>query len=215
MHRIDTPSRQKDKFGAGKDGFTQGDPQTGTQATQVSASFLDAVQEELIGVLSMASMQPDKSDFGQVAKAIQLIAFSSYPVGAPIPWPTTVPPSGFIAMMGQSFNALTYPKLAQAYPSLVLPDMRSEFIRGWDGTRGIDSGRTILSKQSGSSLRSCAGPKSASASNPANVWENSEFDEIQSVPVYGYVTANVSDPTSKSGIVRPRNIAFNYIVRAA
>lgn len=139
---------------------------------------------------------------------------SGYPVGAPIPWPTAVPPSGFIVMIGQSFSATTYPRLAIAYPSLVLPDMRAEFIRGFDNGRGVDSGRTILSQQVGSSLRSCAGPKSASATNPANVWENNEFDQITSLPIYGYVTANVADPGSKSGIVRPRNVAYNYIVRA-
>lgn len=35
MHRIDTKTAQKDKFGAGKNGFTRGNPQTGTPATEV------------------------------------------------------------------------------------------------------------------------------------------------------------------------------------
>lgn len=51
MHRIDTPSRQKDKFGAGKDGFTGGNPQTGTPATAVSPDILDALQEEICAVI--------------------------------------------------------------------------------------------------------------------------------------------------------------------
>lgn len=75
MHRIDTPTRQKDKFGAGKDGFTQGDPQIGTQATQISADFLDSIQEEIAFVIedkdSGASL--DKSKNNQLITAIKNI----------------------------------------------------------------------------------------------------------------------------------------------
>ncbi|EIS3744248.1 hypothetical protein LO909_001991 [Aeromonas hydrophila] len=71
MHRIDTPSRQKDKFGAGKDGFTQGDPQTGTQATQVSAVFLDAIQEEIASVIEDSGVALDKTKNNQLLTAIK------------------------------------------------------------------------------------------------------------------------------------------------
>ncbi|EPT5312148.1 phage tail protein, partial [Escherichia coli] len=50
----------------------------------------------------------------------------SYPVGAPIPWPSDTVPSGYALMQGQTFNKSAYPKLAAAYPSGVIPDMR-----GW------------------------------------------------------------------------------------
>lgn len=75
MHRIDTSSRQKDKFGAGKDGFTQGDPQTGTQATQVSANFLDSIQEEIAAVIedNDSGQSLDKSKNNQLVKAIKNI----------------------------------------------------------------------------------------------------------------------------------------------
>ncbi|MEN9531300.1 MAG: hypothetical protein RIQ83_524 [Pseudomonadota bacterium] len=79
MHRIDTPSRQKDKFGAGKDGFTQGDPQTGTQATQVSATFLDSIQEELAAVIEDqdSGLTLDKSKNNQLLTAIKNIIRSA------------------------------------------------------------------------------------------------------------------------------------------
>jgi hypothetical protein len=68
-------------------------------------------------------------------------------VGVPIPWPTNSIPTNFLKMNGQSFNTSTYPLLAQRYPSGVLPDLRGEFIRGWDDSRGVDSGRGLLSWQ--------------------------------------------------------------------
>ena len=47
MHRIDTKTAQKDKFGAGKNGFTRGNPQTGTPATDLDDDYFDMLQEEL------------------------------------------------------------------------------------------------------------------------------------------------------------------------
>lgn len=77
MHRIDTPSRQKDKFGAGKDGFTGGDPQTGTQATQVSADILDAIQEEIAAVIEDSGATLNKSKNNQLVTAIKSIIRSA------------------------------------------------------------------------------------------------------------------------------------------
>lgn len=79
MHRIDTSSRQKDKFGAGKDGFTQGDPQTGTQATQVSATFLGSIQEEIAAVIedSDSGATLNKSKNNQLVTAIKSIIRSA------------------------------------------------------------------------------------------------------------------------------------------
>ncbi|WP_323094375.1 phage tail protein [Aeromonas hydrophila] len=192
------------------------------------------IQEELLGVLTMAGIAPAKGDLNQVAKAIQSIAFSAYPVGAPIPWPTSVPPSGFIAMTGQSFNATTYPKLAIAYPSLVLPDMRAEFIRGWDAGRGIDTGRAILAQQLSANLAHVHVDKWAFArqsTNPGGVnsassaYAKTYWDPVTDAPS-GTLKQSIDgtwsgpssglDVTSSGGTEsRPRNIPFYYIVRAA
>ncbi|HIH3226601.1 TPA: phage tail protein, partial [Escherichia coli] len=53
-----------------------------------------------------------------------------YPVGAPIPWPSDTVPSGYALMQGQTFDKSAYPKLAAAYPSGVIPDMRGWTIKG-------------------------------------------------------------------------------------
>lgn len=66
---------------------------------------------------------------------------SSYPIGAPIPWPTDTPPDGYAIMEGQTFDKSAYPKLAMAYPSGVIPDMRGQTIKG------KPSGRAVLSAE--------------------------------------------------------------------
>ena len=66
---------------------------------------------------------------------------SSYPIGAPIPWPTDTPPEGYAIMEGQTFDAGLYPKLAAVYPSGALPDMRGQTIKG------KPSGRAVLSTE--------------------------------------------------------------------
>lgn len=66
MHRIDTPTAQEGKFGAGKNGFTDGDTALGTRATQLNANFFDAVQEELAGVIEGFGGSLSKSDHGQL-----------------------------------------------------------------------------------------------------------------------------------------------------
>ncbi|QBQ77760.1 hypothetical protein WFbE185_00257 [Escherichia phage vB_EcoM_WFbE185] len=66
---------------------------------------------------------------------------SSYPIGAPIPWPTDTPPEGYAIMEGQTFDADLYPKLAAVYPSGALPDMRGQTIKG------KPSGRAVLSTE--------------------------------------------------------------------
>ncbi|ENU7865858.1 phage tail protein, partial [Escherichia coli] len=66
----------------------------------------------------------------------------SYPVGAPIPWPSDTVPSGYALMQGQTFDKSAYPKLAVAYPSGVIPDMRGWTIKGKPG-----SGRAVLSQE--------------------------------------------------------------------
>lgn len=75
MHRIDTSTAQLDKFGAGKNGFTTGDPQSGTPATEVSADILDALQEEIAAVIEDpdSGLTLNKSNNGQLIEAIKKI----------------------------------------------------------------------------------------------------------------------------------------------
>ncbi|EIJ2725938.1 TPA: tail fiber protein [Citrobacter freundii] len=115
----------------------------------------------------------------------------SYPVGSPIPWPSTTPPPGFFLMAGQSFSCGSNPKLAIVYPGCVLPDLRGTFIRGWDNGRGLDNGRAILSYQKDQSnmILNTGGRLEGHHNGMDHYYSNGSE-------------------------VRPKNVAFNYIVKA-
>ena len=70
MDRIQTSTKAVDKFGAGKPGFTDGNPATGTPATQMTEVFFDNVQEELCAVIESAGITLNPADRGQLKKAI-------------------------------------------------------------------------------------------------------------------------------------------------
>ena len=76
MHRIDTPTAQKDKFGVGKNGFTAGNPQTGTPATDLDNDYFDMLQEELAGVVEATGVNLDKSKHNQLLTALKALFLS-------------------------------------------------------------------------------------------------------------------------------------------
>ena len=137
------------------------------------------------------------------------------PVGFPLQWPQVTPPDGWLKCNGAPFDKLKYPKLAAAYPSGNLPDLRGEFIRGWDDGRGVDSGRTLLSAQVASSIGRYVSGTSTTGVVGATVYDpdgTSAGDANWAGVATGMTTKTI--PQQKDA-VRPRNIAFNYIVRAA
>ncbi|WP_440505629.1 gp53-like domain-containing protein [Serratia nevei] len=71
MHRIDTPTAQIDKFGPGKNGFTNGNPATGRRATDLNSDMWDAVQEEVANAIEGNGISLDKSKHNQLYLAIQ------------------------------------------------------------------------------------------------------------------------------------------------
>lgn len=159
---------------------------------------------------------------------------SALPVGVPVPWPSATPPTGWLKCNGAPFSAEEYPKLAKAYPKLKLPDLRGEFIRGWDDGRGVDSARLLLSSKAASILEH-SHEMHGWTGNPlmaSDVYSSgsSVFAVQLSIGDGGLLyswkdgsgTTNDSkrmDRTnhvsSGAGDGSPRNIAFNYIVRAA
>lgn len=73
MHRIDTSTAQKEKFGAGKNGFTEGDPRTGVKATALNASFCDSLQEELCNFIEKAGLTLDNNENTQLWQAVAVL----------------------------------------------------------------------------------------------------------------------------------------------
>lgn len=162
---------------------------------------------------------------------------SALPVGVPVPWPLATPPTGWLKCNGAPFTASQYPKLALAYPGLLLPDLRGEFIRGWDDGRGVDPGRSIGSSQGwspGSHVHGLEIWTSASGSIPTSTTVPSQNGRelgpaatagdggiIRSLGGSGGTNNNsatsvtTQSPTFGNQEGYPRNVAFNYIVRAA
>jgi hypothetical protein len=79
MHRIDTPTAQPDKFGAGKNGFTSGDPSTGRRATDLNSEMWDALQEEICHVIESSGLVLNKEQHDQLYQAIQTLVDSKIP----------------------------------------------------------------------------------------------------------------------------------------
>ncbi|EKI3797511.1 phage tail protein [Escherichia coli] len=256
MHRIDTKTAQKDKFGAGKNGFTRGNPQTGTPATDLDDDYFDMLQEELCSVVeaSGASLEKGRNDQlltalralllsrknpfgdiksdGTVKTALENLGLgegSALPVGVPVPWPSATPPTGWLKCNGAAFSAEEYPELAKAYPTNKLPDLRGEFIRGWDDGRGIDAGRVLLSIQTGMLEKHRHIVVANDGYDTKDEWELATIFKKTYTQGRGLDATNtggslIPSPTlhSRGSIgntggneTRPRNIAFNFIVRAA
>ncbi|EHE8851331.1 hypothetical protein IFR57_000874 [Salmonella enterica subsp. enterica serovar Minnesota] len=76
MHRIDTKTAQKDKFGAGKNGFTRGNPQTGTPATDLDDDYFDMLQEELCSVVEASGASLEKARHDQLLTALRALLLS-------------------------------------------------------------------------------------------------------------------------------------------
>ena len=163
---------------------------------------------------------------------------SALPVGVPVPWPTATPPAGWLKCDGRAFTKEQYPVLARAYPTLRLPDLRGEFIRGWDDGRGVDTRRSLLSGQTATFIRTAlqdyygvdlttnvkVGIAYATADsvitvgNPANpkAGDNSDYVPASSDNSITGTQRTAEDNFTGAWIsMRPRNVAFNYIVRAA
>lgn len=134
------------------------------------------------------------------------------PVGVPLPFPSATPPTGWLKCNGAVFDKAKYPGLAAVFPSGSLPDLRGEFIRGWDDGRNADAGRIILSYQEATGI--------AVALGGFDGYNGIDIEDFESGKVHpSYAVYRAQTTSSGTGTtyrkVRPRNIAFNYIVRAA
>nr|WP_249649697.1 phage tail protein [Pectobacterium carotovorum] len=170
--------------------------------------------------------KPTASDIGALP--------TSELAGMPQLFPGAVAPAGWLKCNGQQFDKAQYPILTSRYPSGFLPDLRGEFVRGWDDGRGADAGRALMSAQ-GDAIRNITGSLyygydadgviKSSSSTGALYYDTGEklHDTESYMSVVNSSTANAWYPAKLdvSRVIptanenRPHNIAFNYIVRAA
>ncbi|ENZ8517652.1 TPA: phage tail protein, partial [Escherichia coli] len=173
--------------------------------------FTGADRAELATLTAIGRAIIAKGSIKDVLNYLGLGEGSALPVGVPVPWPTATPPAGWLKCDGRAFTKEQYPVLARVYPTLRLPDLRGEFIRGWDDGRKVDTGRDLLSRQDGTSFSHYAGNFDIGSGHSIN-----NYDQIvDNQP--GFSRFSFAGPSRGDGVnyvtIRPRNIAFNYIVR--
>ncbi|HDL6664827.1 TPA: tail fiber protein [Yersinia enterocolitica] len=181
-------------------------------------NFATTVLNKLAEKLAKDQNGADIPDPALFVKNLGLGEGFALPVGVPVPWPSATPPTGWLKCNGAAFTASQYPKLALAYPALKLPDLRGEFIRGWDDGRGIDAGRTLLTAQA-DELRSHNHRFINEYGTPSTNFiaftdQNSEGVDgglREGSRAWTYITMEKTGGSE----TRPHNVAFNYIVRAA
>ncbi|HDL8487714.1 TPA: phage tail protein [Yersinia enterocolitica] len=168
--------------------------------------------------------------YGQWREWIDIVTNRSQaltPIGIPLPYPGTTPPQGYLKCNGAAFYPYRYPTLATLYPTHKLPDLRGEFIRGFDDGRGIDANRTLLSAQTDALQNITGGINgvsesmgSAPESHFSGAFGKSPAIGNDNTPHHTDITHCGSFDFDASRVVRtatetrPRNISFCYILRA-
>lgn len=204
-----------DTGGRLRTGFSSATTGTGLKSYSVWGEYNSTVDAN--GFLKSASASTDAA-----------LIRSDFPVGIPQPWPTNTAPAGWLKCNGAAFDKATYPLLAAAYPSGKLPDLRGEFIRGADDGRGVDTGRALLSAQTDAVQKFTGKTNGIQHFVPGLTPQGiiSQGETVASTNGLTETTGGTGNGVFRINIdaslqirtateTRPRNIAFNYIVRAA
>ncbi|WP_225381446.1 gp53-like domain-containing protein [Escherichia coli] len=147
MHRIDTKTAQKDKFGAGKNGFTRGNPQTGTPATDLDDDYFDMLQEELCSVVEASGASLEKARHDQLLTALRALLLSRKNPFGDIKSDGTVKTAlenlglGDISAAGVATGSLGSAGYA-TFPILI-SGVRQTFIMQWGILTPLRSGGTV------------------------------------------------------------------------
>ncbi|HBK0836383.1 TPA: tail fiber protein [Escherichia coli] len=179
-------------------------------------NFATTVLNKLAEKLAKDQNGADIPDPALFVKNLGLGEGSALPVGVPVPWPSATPPTGWLKCNGAAFSLAQYPRLAVAYPTGTLPDLRGVFIRGWDDGRGLDSGRAILSYAADKMRKHTHGFLFGTGDGTATPAVHEQSRKAAATTYYAvsgssgvYITEEGQNETA------PCNTAFNYIVRAA
>ena len=188
-------------------------------------NFATTVTNSLAGKMDKSANGSDIENVSVFLQNLRLGA-GAPAIGIPFFWPSSAMPNTvmtewadmvFLKFNGATFSASNYPKLALVFPALTLPESRGEFLRIWDDGRGVDAGRGLLSAQGyayqSHSHRLLMSAGSAGSGNVIGIDGS----------LNGTLTYNINQPgggqiqaieNAGGTETRPRNIAFNFLVRA-
>lgn len=187
---------------------SQFDAKTG-QATETTAGIMEVatLAETNAGVSDTVAVTPNK-----------LMASNYTPSGCVMSFAGTAAPTGWLECNGNAVSRTTYSALFAAIGTTYgigdgsttfnLPDLRGEFIRGWDHGRGVDTGRSLGSAQA-DELEAHVHEHSANIAGTGGGtnqnWYGAEYN----------AGANYNFDTSSTGgtETRPRNIALMFIIK--
>lgn len=144
--------------------------------------------------------------------------------GTTVLWCAPVVPNGYLELAGQAISRTTYSALFALFgtthgagngsTTFNLPDMRGEFVRGWDHGRGVDVGRTLGSHQD-DAIQNITGYIRADAVD----WGNTQFvDGLQADGAFGVIPGNKSftgDTSGASGQAWGADFDASRVVRTA
>lgn len=201
------------------------------QATTIAALVGQFIANSGADALDNADVNGLVTKFTNALVANLRLGAGAPAIGIPFFWPSAAMPNTvmdewadmvFLKFNGATFSATTYPKLAKVIPSLTLTEARGEFPRIWDDGRGVDNGRALLSIQ-GDAIRNITGNVGVYSDGlltyASGVFSLGPSSSNKNNPIAGsganaYATFDASKVVPTASENRPRNIAFNFLVRA-
>lgn len=205
-------------------------------ASIFQAADYNRLQEELIGVIAGGGLTPDEADLGQVLKAIKALINAGAPVGSVIAWLTEVAPLGYLECDGAAVSRTTYAELfakigvtfgpGNGTTTFNLPDLRGEFLRGWDHGSAHDPNAATRTNRGDGTTGDHVGTKQADeleGHNHASAWAGND-GRYGAAPdgAAAYVDRTTSGGTATTASLsgstggaetRPRNVAVMYVIR--
>lgn len=191
-------------------------------AREQSQAAIDAAQD------SANSQEVAAQAAIDAQQAADILAAGGVPEGAVFAWPSGVEPTGFLECDGSTIDPAVYPKLAAVLTNNTLPDLRGQFVRGWDNGAGVDVGRVIGSRQKGTFAARANATQYGKTYMQVGSLDQLGMDDA-TVSGFGYSYGdNASDaniPFSRDvgdldenwwggqGVSRPTNVALMYIIK--
>lgn len=170
--------------------------------TSIVDGFLPVSGGTMTGPLVLVNSTPSTAATAASKGYVDATVSATITPGTIVMWGTSTVPAGWLECNGQSTAGS--PNLIPLFGTNV-PDLRSEFPRGWDNGRGVDSGRVLLSAQSQD-----VQPHTHSYTVTSSVNSGSQGGNIG-----GLIPSSSSSTTGSTGTAetRPRNVALMFIVK--
>lgn len=192
-----------------------GDPANGIPATRPGAYWYHQISEEIMNVIVAAGLTPDHTDLTQLREAVKVLVGVNPPVGSIIAWTNSTPPANYLECNGAAVSRTAYANLfnvigttfgaGDGSTTFNLPDLRGEFIRGWDNGRGVDASRAL-----GSAQAEDVGPHTHAV---VGLYKGFGTDGNSNYVSGGVSSGGYSTDSGSGSETRPRNIALLFAIK--